>query len=1494
MKLEERQQVIRDLLEALREGGQVEAVDRDRSPQGIHGYQIPASAMLWFASDGTRAFHDPISVPSVPEAGGRTNPFFVEFYKTVATEIRGLEAHEHTAQVPYPERLDREERFRTGKLPVLFCSPTMELGVDIAELNVVNMRNVPPTPANYAQRSGRAGRSGQPALVFTYCATGSPHDQYFFKRPGLMVAGAVQPPRMDLGNEDLVRSHVHAIWLAETGQGLGTSLRELLDLGRLPELPLLEHVRDSLAADAPRQRASDRATQVLATLDDELTQCDWYTAAWIDEVLGQAVKRFDAACERWRGLFRAAVAQRDAQNRIIGDVSRSQPDKNRARQLRREAESQIDLLTEANNLAQADFYSYRYFASEGFLPGYNFPRLPLSAYLPARRSRQSRDEFVSRPRFLAITEFGPRSIVYHEGSRYQINRVILPVQEDDHLATEEAKLCPACGYLHPVPDGVGPDRCDRCDAQLALPLAPLFRLQNVSTKRREKINSDEEERRRLGYQVQTGVRFAEHGGRPSCRTATVAADGEGLAALTYGQAATLWRINLGENRRQNRDQYGFVLDIERGYWARSEQAGDEEDEPDPLTPRTRRVIPYVEDRRNALLLRFDEAQPAEVMASLQAALEDRNPGALPARRRRAGRRAFAHARRTAADLVLRVGRRGCRRAQAARRRPGRPRPGGTVEACLVARELLDRGEVRRLAVLCPPHLAEQWQAELREKFHVDAELVLPSTVTRLERDCAVGQSLFEVYPHVVVSTDLIKSDRRRGDFLRGCPELVVVDEAHTCADTGVGGVGRHQRHQLLKGLAANPDRHLILVTATPHSGKEEAFRSLLALLNPEFAALPEDRTGKEREADRRRLAAHLVQRRRADIRHYLDSDTPFPERLEKDDTYKLSAAYKALFRRVLEYARETVSDAEKGTRFRQRVRWWSALALLRSLASSPAAAATTLRSRAAVADATSPEDADEIGRRTVLDLEDDEAAERIDVTPGADPGDPEGEGDGGGLRRRLNDLAREAETLCGNGDEKLKKAVKLVAGLIQEGHHPILFCRFIATADYLARELRARLAKGVEVEAVTGSLAPAVREQRVLQLAGAPKRVLVCTDCLNEGVNLQDHFDAVVHYDLSWNPTRHEQREGRVDRYGQPARTVRVLTYYGLDNQIDGIVLDVLLRKHKAIRSSLGISVPVPSNTNQVLQAVMEGLLLRGRSVPADQAFLPLGDFEPQRDALFRDWEAASDREKRSRTVFAQETIKVDEVGRELAAVRDAIGSSVSVARFTPDALRALGAVVTKKPGEVRFDLREVPRAARELIGDPGDEVRARFELPVPEGVLYLNRTHPFVAGLGGYVMDTALDALAQGAARRCGVIRTSKVDSRTTLLLVRFRYHILTQAADGSETALLAEDCKILAFAGSPQHAEWLDDTATAELPDAEPEANVAPEQAAEFVRKVIDGMGHLRPHLNDVAHLRGQELLESHRRVRQAARQKGVRQRVEPTLPPDLLGIYVYLPKL
>lgn len=610
--------VIRDLLEALRVAGLVEIVQQPRDAHDVPGYQIPASALTWHAADGTRAFHDPIRVPRIPAEGRRTNEFFVEFYRAVAGEAKGVAAKEHHQMVKPAERIRREEAFRAATLPVLYSTPTMELGVDIAELNVVEMRNVPPTPANYAQRSGRAGRNGQPALVFAYCSTWSSHDQYFFRRPDRMVAGAVIPPRLDLANEDLVRAHVQALWLAESQLSLGRSLRDLLDLGD-PELPLLERVRDAVQSESARGRTRPRAQRLLASVGAALRESDWYGERWLDDVLTEMPRAFDVACERWRDLYRSATAQRDLQMDVIRNASRSADDKAKARRLRAEAEAQIDLLVGAEASDQSDFYSYRYFASEGFLPGYNFPRLPISAFIPGRAGARGRDDFLQRPRFIAISEFGPRSTVYYEGSRYQINRVLMPLRREE-LVTSAAKVCGNCGYLHPVTAGEGPDLCERCERRLDLPLTQLFRLQNVATRRRDRINSDEEERLRLGYEIQTSIRFAEHAGRPSSRMAEVRRDGDALAVMSYGQSATIWRLNLGWARRRNREQHGFVLDIERGYWQRSEAM--EEDEDDPMSARTARVIPYVEDRRNCLLFELSDKMDQSTAASLQAALKN--------------------------------------------------------------------------------------------------------------------------------------------------------------------------------------------------------------------------------------------------------------------------------------------------------------------------------------------------------------------------------------------------------------------------------------------------------------------------------------------------------------------------------------------------------------------------------------------------------------------------------------------------------------------------------------------------------------------------------------------------------------------------------------------------------------------------------------------------------------------------------------------------------
>ena len=271
---------------------------------------------------------------------------------------------------------------------------------------------------------------------------------------------------------------------------------------------------------------------------------------------------------------------------------------------------------------QSDFYSYRYFASEGFLPGYNFPRLPLSAFIPARKRVQGRDEFLSRPRFLAITEFGPRSIIYHEGSRYIVNKVILPVADGDGAITQSAKQCRSCGYIQELAPGeAGDDLCQNCGQMNLQRLDNLLRLQNVATKRRDRITSDEEERTRLGYEIRCGLRFKNVGGVLECRTGEVTKDGQPFFKLIYGDAATIWRINLGWRRRSNKERYGFVLDREKGFWQSSDQLPAEEDPGDPMGPKTDRVVPFVEDRRNCLILEPAERLDEVVFTSLQSALK---------------------------------------------------------------------------------------------------------------------------------------------------------------------------------------------------------------------------------------------------------------------------------------------------------------------------------------------------------------------------------------------------------------------------------------------------------------------------------------------------------------------------------------------------------------------------------------------------------------------------------------------------------------------------------------------------------------------------------------------------------------------------------------------------------------------------------------------------------------------------------------------------------
>lgn len=833
--------------------------------------------------------------------------------------------------------------------------------------------------------------------------------------------------------------------------------------------------------------------------------------------------------------------------------------------------------------------------------------------------------------------------------------------------------------------------------------------------------------------------------------------------------------------------------------------------------------------------------------------------------------------------------------------------GKTIEAILILRELLERGSIKSFVVLCPPHLCEQWQKELSDKLDIDAVIIRSSTVAALERKIVGDDTLnvFNYYPYQVVSMDYVKNgSTKMPAFLKnlddqsknGDSNLVIVDEAHTCTkNVDVNKKSQsQQRYELLEKIASSEQQHLVLLTATPHSGKDGEFKSLLGLVNPEFETY---NFSSLTPSEKRKVAAHFIQRKRKNIEKWLDEETPFPKRTTEELPYTLSASsdYYKLYQDVLKFARGI--NTEGVTENKARIKYFAALSLLRGVMSSPAAGFEMLQKRKSRLIEQDEVTAEEVRENPIVEKWDEQSdTEQVEIIDRAELTDSEWD-----VLHRLAQKAAELTSI--EKDQKVKRCAEQIKLWINKGQSPIVFCRFIATAHYVSKILKEHLPKDVDIRAITSELSDEERREKIDEMAKSQRRVLVATDCLSEGINLQDKFNAILHYDLPWNPNRLEQREGRVDRYGQPGwidkngnhqNTIDVKVLFGEDNPIDVVVLKIIIEKIQRIQNTSGVSIALADDNRSVMDKVLKEVLLnpdKAQNRFAKQMRLDFGA-SPELDQLdvqiTNEIEAAKEKAEKIQDIFAHESIMPEEVKKDLYEVDEAIGDVATLEAFVIASSKLLGASFEKVEGGYIFKKMNMDDWMSSALGQ-GDKIHISFLSPTPRGFRYIGRNHRFVEQLCHRVISNSLDKERKGnKAARASVFRTDAVQTQTTLIQFRVR-NVIREVSKQHE--MVSEEMFLWGYEQTPDGINVLEISRCKELLLISNALDISKERQEIIFEKELEHFKQLHPDFIKVVEKRSDELVNAHTRFAKYIGAKRF-EAVTPVLPPDILGVYVLIP--
>lgn len=825
--------------------------------------------------------------------------------------------------------------------------------------------------------------------------------------------------------------------------------------------------------------------------------------------------------------------------------------------------------------------------------------------------------------------------------------------------------------------------------------------------------------------------------------------------------------------------------------------------------------------------------------------------------------------------------------------------GKTIEALLILREHIERGTIKSFAVLCPPHLCEQWQRELAEKLDIEAIIIRSSTVAGLERKIVGDDTLnvFNYYPYQVVSIDYVKNgSQKMPAFLKDVPDLVIVDEAHTCTkNLDFKKVSQsQQRYELLEKVSNNKQQHLILLTATPHSGKDGEFKSLLGLVNRDFEQY--DFTGLN-TTEKRKVASHFIQRKRKDIEKWLDEETPFPKRTMEELAYTLSATsdYYKLYQDVLAFARGITTEGINENK--ARIKYFAALSLLRGVMSSPACGQEMLQRRRI--------NLVEKGEFTEDDLKDNPIIERWNEQSDSEQNELIDQAElSENQLNTLSILAKKAENLRRlDKDPKIKRALDQMKVWLNQGHSPIVFCRFIATAQYIATIFKEYLPNNVDIRAITSELSDEERREKIDDMAKSKLRILVATDCLSEGINLQDKFNAILHYDLPWNPNRLEQREGRVDRFGQPGwidrhgkhqNTIDVKVLFGEDNPMDVVVLKIIIEKIQRIQHTSGVSISLADDNRSVMDKVLKEVLLNPERSQHRFSTQMRIDFEAseEMDELDREItneiEAARDKAENIRSIFAHENIMPEEVKNDLNEVDEAIGDVTTLESFVLAAGQLLGASFEPITGGYIFRKMNMDAWLSSALGE-SDKIHLSFQSPTPLGFRYIGRNHRFVEQLCHRLIANSLDKEKKGQkAARASVFRTNAVQTQTALIQFRVR-NVIREV--GKQHEMVSEEMFLWGYEQTPDGIKNLEADACKQLLKTSSAIDLSKERQELLFENELKHFEELHPDFIKVVECRSIKLVRAHTRF---AKYLGARryEAVTPVLPPDILGVYVLIP--